>query len=131
VAADGQVTVAGIDPARRGTTSRSSPATIGSWSRERRVTLAGAVNLPRSRRLREPPRAATQRWGARVSAPDELNRLNDDGPHRALPNLGLKLLCDFRSPDEYGRAPGSPPDQRALPQVAHLPVYDPTTTSRR
>ncbi|MBM4266309.1 MAG: tyrosine-protein phosphatase [Deltaproteobacteria bacterium] len=119
-AAADTVRIEGLDPLRR-----HYFALVGDDGEivvaERRVPLEGAVNFRDigGHATREGRRV---RWG-RVFRSDELNRLTADDL-TAFSNLGLKVLCDFRSPSEYGRNPDLLPSTGA-PEVLHFPIFDP------
>ncbi|HZR83220.1 MAG TPA: tyrosine-protein phosphatase [Candidatus Binatia bacterium] len=116
----GSAVVAGLDPARRtyfAVVAGRSELVVA----ERRVPLVGAVNF---RDLGGYATASGKRvaWG-KVFRSDQLDRLTE-ADQAIFSNLGVKLVCDFRSPTEVGRSPDRlPPDDAS--EVLHLPIYDP------
>ena len=63
----------------------------------------------------------TVRWGLLYRS-DNLAHLTDADLHR-LHELGIKLVCDFRSAEEKAEEPDRLPAE-SPPQVAELPIFD-------
>ncbi len=126
-----RVTISALDPLRRyyfEITVDHGPTRIIS---ERRVPLEGSVNFRDlggyravdSRRIR---------WG-RVFRSDNLARLTDDDV-LFLQHMGLRLVCDLRTPAEVKKMPDRFPGPGNA-EYLHLPIhhgqYDPADTFER
>lgn len=87
---------------------------------ERRLPLSGAHNF-RDIGGYETRDGRHVRWGLLYRS-DDLADL-DASDLRYLDRLGLKLVCDFRSPAEREDSPSRLPEEHP-PQVAELPIQD-------
>ena len=113
-------TITGLDPVLRHyfeVVPEGGPAAIAA---KRRVRLEGSVNF-RDLGGYETVDGRRVRWG-HVFRSDSLARLTDSDQER-LKNMGLKLVCDFRSPDEAARQPDRLPAEAGI-EYLHLPVFD-------
>ncbi len=87
--------------------------------RQRHVVLDGAQNF-RDLGGYETDDGRRVRWKLFYRS-DNLAELSDADLTR-LKQLGIRLICDFRSPDERGEAPDRLPEPR--PRVAELEIFD-------
>ena len=85
---------------------------------ERRLPLEGTVNF-RDLGGYAASDGRRVRWG-RIYRSDNFSRLTD-ASHRSLANLGIKLVCDFRSAGEAASRPDRLPDDGSIAYL-HLPV---------
>jgi len=88
--------------------------------RRRHIALEGAANF------RDLGGYATRdgrhvKWGLLYRS-DNLSKLTDADLQK-VSTLGLRLVCDFRGPQEWRAAPDRLPAQ-SPPQVAHLEIWD-------
>ena len=113
-------TITGLDPALRHyfeVVPEGGPAAIAA---KRRVRLEGSVNF-RDLGGYETADGRRVKWG-HVFRSDSLARLTESDQER-LRSLGLKLVCDLRSPDEAAKQPDRLPAEAGI-EYLHLPVFD-------
>ena len=94
--------------------------------RRRHVVLEGAANF------RDLGGYATEdgrsvKWGTFYRS-DKLADLSD-ADLEEVAGLGIRLVCDFRGPDEWREEPDRLPTNPA-PEVAHLEIWDPSFSSK-
>ncbi len=87
---------------------------------QRRVNLKGAINF-RDLGGYETRDGRRVKWG-QVYRSDSLSRLTDED-RACLTSLGLKVVCDLRSPVEVENAPDKLPGDGSI-EYLPLPVYD-------
>ena len=125
------VALGGLDPLRPHyfelAPDRGRPLELG----ERRIPAEGTVNLRDLGGYRTID-GRRVKWGL-VFRSDNLARLTDAGL-ALVRRMGLKLVCDFRTPAEAARSPDRFPaagEARTLPLPIRHGEYDPTTTFER
>jgi len=112
-------TITGLDPTLRHyfeVVPQDGPAAI---TAKRRVRLQGSVNF-RDLGGYETADGRRVKWG-HIFRSDSLARLTDNDLER-LRRLGLKVVCDLRSPNEAANQPDRLPDESV--EYLHLPVFD-------
>jgi len=131
IAGKSSATISGLDPLKRyyfEVIAGHGPKLMIS---ERRVPLEGAVNF------RDLGGYATKdgrrvRWG-RLFRSDNLARLTQSDK-TLLQSMGIRLVCDFRTPAEVEKMPDRFPDP-GRGEYLHLPIrhgqYDPADTFER
>ncbi|MEE9515663.1 MAG: tyrosine-protein phosphatase [Candidatus Adiutricales bacterium] len=87
---------------------------------ERRIPLTGSVNF-RDLGGYETVDGRQVKWG-RIFRSDSLARLTEDD-QSYLREMGIKTVCDFRSPSEVEDGPDRLPDDGSIRYV-NLPVFD-------
>ena len=126
-----RATISGLDPGTRyyfEVASEPGPRQIIS---ERRVPLEGSVNF-RDLGGYNAGDGRRIRWG-RVFRSDNLARLTE-ADVAFLQHMGIRLVCDFRTPAEVKKMPDRFPPQETA-EYLHLPIrhgqYDPADTFER
>lgn len=90
----------------------------GVMTAERKVPMSGAVNF----RDLGGYKASDGRWlkWGQIFRSDNLSRLTD-GDQALFRGLGIKIICDFRTPSEVKRSPDRLPDKDST-EYLHLPI---------
>jgi protein-tyrosine phosphatase len=116
------VTVSSMDPKKRYyfELSADNAAGRGVITAERRIPLSGSVNF-RDLGGYETGDGRKVKWG-RIFRSDSLARLTEDD-QTYLKDMGIKTVCDFRSPSEVEEGPDRLPEDGSINYV-NLPVYD-------
>jgi protein-tyrosine phosphatase len=94
--------------------------------RQRHVVLEGAANF-RDLGGYATEDGRTVKWKTFYRS-DKLADLTDADLEK-LAGLGLRLVCDFRGPEEWQEEPDRLPTDPA-PEVAHLEIWDPSFSSK-
>ena len=123
--------IKGLDPLVRHYFEVLPAGGEGIIAAERRVPLQGAINF-RDLGGYETSNGRIVKWG-RIFRSDSLARLTP-GDQEVFKGLGIKLVCDFRTPNEVSKSPDRLPDG-ALVEYIHLPLmrgeFDPAATFER
>ena len=123
--------VSGLDPAIRPYFEVTPDGGPGVITAERRVPLEGSFNF-RDLGGYETSDGRRVKWG-RVFRSDHLARLTDNDLV-LLENMGLRLVCDFRTPAETEKARDRLPQDGSI-EYLHLPVihgeFDPAMAMAR
>ncbi|MFC1823776.1 tyrosine-protein phosphatase [Thermodesulfobacteriota bacterium] len=123
--------IKGLDPVVRHYFEVLPAGGEGIITAERRVPLQGAINF-RDLGGYETGNGRRVKWG-RIFRSDSLARLTPED-QEVLKKLGVKLVCDFRTPNEVSKAPDRLPDG-AIIEYLHLPLmrgeFDPAAAFER
>ncbi|MDY6852415.1 MAG: tyrosine-protein phosphatase, partial [Thermodesulfobacteriota bacterium] len=123
--------VSGLDPGIRPYFEVTPDGGPGVMTAERRVPLEGSFNFRDLGGYRTTD-GRRVKWG-RVFRSDHLARLTEQD-QVLLGNMGLRLVCDFRTPAETEKAPDRLPQDSSI-EYLHLPVihgeFDPAVAMAR
>lgn len=123
--------VSGLDPAIRPYFEVTPDGGPGAITAERRVPLEGSFNFRDLGGYRTSD-SRRVKWG-RIFRSDHLARLTEQD-QVLLGNMGLRLVCDFRTPAETEKSPDRLPKNVSV-EYLHLPVihgeFDPAVAMAR
>jgi len=116
------ITISNMDPKKRFYFQLSADNDDGRRviTAERRIPLSGSVNF-RDLGGYQTADGRRVKWG-RIFRSDSLARLTEDD-RIYLKDMGIKTVCDFRSPAEVEEGPDRLPEDGSINYV-NLPIYD-------
>jgi protein-tyrosine phosphatase len=131
ISGDDCAEIGGLDPKRRHYFEVLPVGGKGVITAERRIPLEGTVNF-RDLGGYETTEGRRVKWG-RIFRSDSLARLTPED-QEMLEKLGVKLVCDFRTPREVGKSPDLLPEETPV-EYLHLPLmrgeFDPSAAFER